>query len=153
MRWSLPTLVLAGTVAGLAQRPSTAGTRHLNPPTLTTPSGYTQVVVAGPGRTIYTAGQVARTPDGTIVGVGDFGAQARQAFANVESAVEAGGGSLRDVVKLTTYVVDMTQLPVFLEVRREFFEETPPASSVVQVARLGSEAALIQIEAVAVVPE
>ncbi len=156
MRWWLPgsvmTAVTAVTVAA-AHTPAQSVARFVNPPTLTRPSGYSQVAVASPGRTIYTAGQVSRDASGTIVGVGDIRIQTRQAFTNLKAAIEAGGGTLRDVVKITTYVVDMSHLPVFAEVRQEFFDENPPASSVVQVVRLGSGDALIQIEGIAVVAE
>jgi enamine deaminase RidA (YjgF/YER057c/UK114 family) len=80
----------------------------LNPDGLPKPDVYRQVAVATGSRTVYLAGQVARTADGTPVGAGDLAAQVEQAFANVATALGAVGGSFADIAKLTVYVVDWT---------------------------------------------
>src|SRR4051794_5299184 len=84
-----------------------AGPRFINPPTLVKPTGYTHVVVAPDGRTVYIAGQVAFDSTGQVIGATDFRAQAEQAFLNLSRALSSVGGSLADVAKTTTYVTDL----------------------------------------------
>ena len=78
----------------------------LNPDGLPKPEHYWQVAVASGTRTVFLAGQVARTADGQPVGDGDLAAQVEQAYVNVGTALAAVGGSFDDVAKLTLYVVD-----------------------------------------------
>lgn len=77
-----------------------------NPPGLPQPEVYRQVAVATGSRTVFLAGQVARTASGEPVGPGDLAAQVEQAYLNVATALAAVGGSFDDVAKLTVYVVD-----------------------------------------------
>src|SRR3954462_6268413 len=83
------------------------GPKFINPPGLTKPAGYTHVVVAPDGRTVYLAGQVAFDSTGQVVGKGDFKAQAEQVYQNLRRALASVGGSLGDVVKTTTYITDV----------------------------------------------
>jgi enamine deaminase RidA (YjgF/YER057c/UK114 family) len=78
----------------------------LNPEGLPKPDHYRQVAVAAGSRTVFLAGQVARTATGQPVGAGDLAAQAEQAYLNVATALAAVGGSFNDVAKLTLYIVD-----------------------------------------------
>lgn len=78
----------------------------LNPDGLPKPEPYRQVAVASGTRTVFLAGQVARTADGEPVGEGDLAAQVEQAYLNVATALAAVGGTFDDVAKLTLYVVD-----------------------------------------------
>ncbi len=78
----------------------------IDPPGLPAPGIYRQMAVARGSRTVYLAGQVARTAEGEPVGPGDLAAQAEQAFLNVATALEAAGGTFDDVAKLTLYLVD-----------------------------------------------
>jgi enamine deaminase RidA (YjgF/YER057c/UK114 family) len=77
-----------------------------NPEGLPKPEPYRQVAVATGSRTVYLAGQVARTASGERVGEGDLAAQVEQAYVNVATALSAVGGSFDDVAKLTLYIVD-----------------------------------------------
>lgn len=117
--------------------------------------GYSQAVEVRPGaRIIYIAGQVALDRSGKLVGEGDARAQMTQTFENLKAALHASGASFENVVKLNSYFVDMTQLPAFREVRDKYINmANPPASTAVQVARLFREGFLVEVEAVAVVPE
>jgi enamine deaminase RidA (YjgF/YER057c/UK114 family) len=125
--------------------------RYINPPTLAHPTGYTHIVEATGGRTIYISGQVALDPSGNIVGQGDMRAQAQQVFENLHSALQAVGAGFRDVVKLTYFIVDMTQMPVVREVRDQFIRpEQLPASTAVEIRRLAREEFLLEVEATAV---
>ena len=125
--------------------------RYINPPTLARPMGYTHVVEASGARTFYISGQVALDDSGNIVGEGDMGAQARQVFENLHTALRSVGASFKDVVKLTYFVVDMSQMQAVREVRNQYIQpEYLPASTAVEVRRLAREEFLLEIEAVAV---
>ncbi len=116
--------------------------------------GYSQAVEIRRGRIIYVAGQVALDRSGIVVGEGDMRAQAQQTFENLRSALEASGATFENVVKLNYYFSDITQLAVVREVRDKFINAAnPPASTAVEVKRLFREPFLIEVEAVAVVPE
>jgi len=116
--------------------------------------GYSQAVEVRPGRLVYVAGQVAMDRSGKVVGEGDIRAQTQQTFENLKAALEASGAKFENVVKLNYYFTDITQLPVVREVRDKFINTTnPPVSTAVEVKRLFREPYLIEVEAVAVVPE
>ncbi len=82
---------------------------HLNPEGLPKPEQYRQVAAATGARTVFLAGQVARTADGAGVGAGDLAAQVEQAYMTVATALAAVGGSFDDVAKLTLYIVDWSE--------------------------------------------
>ena len=103
------------------------------------------------GHTIYVAGQLPYDKDGNLVGVGDIRAQTRRVFENIRKVVEAGGGTMNDVVKITVFVTDVRSREPYAEVRSEFFGPNPPASTLVQISNLAVPNALIEIEAIAVV--
>jgi len=124
---------------------------HLNPPGLSTPNGYTHVVIPQGGRPVFIAGQVARDKAGNVVGKGDFRAQTQQVFENLKTAVEAAGGTMADVAKINIYVTDASQVAALREVRKQYFTASPPASTFVQVVSLAQPEYLIEIEAVVAV--
>ena len=124
--------------------------QRINPATLTTPPWYSQVAVASGGSLIIVAGQVALDNQGQLVGLGNFSAQATQVFRNLTAALDAAGASPRHLIKLTTFVTDLSHLPVFRQVRNQFLDvEHQPASTLVQVSRLFRPEFLIEIEAMA----
>lgn len=129
------------------------GINRINPSTLSTPTGYTHVVEVRGGRTVYIAGQVALDAAGNIVGKGDFAAQTTQVFENLKLALAAVGATFDNVVKVTTYVTDLSQMQALREIRSKYYGKNPPASTLVQITQLAHEALLIEIEAIAVVPE
>jgi 2-iminobutanoate/2-iminopropanoate deaminase len=115
------------------------------------PPAYAQAVKVEGGRTIlYLAGQVAYDGNGGAAHAGDFKAQARAALQAVKDQVEAGGGSLRDVVKVNTYLTDIRHRAEYGPIREEFFGKKMPAHTLVAVAALAQPEFLIEIEAVAV---
>jgi reactive intermediate/imine deaminase len=132
-----------------------AAVRFVKSDTLPPSPGYSQAVeIRKGGRFIYIAGQVAMDRSGKLVGEGDFKAQAKQTFENLKAALQASGASFDNVVKLNSYFVDMTQLAAFREVRDSYVNTAnPPASTAVKVAGLFREGFLLEVEAVAVVPE
>ena len=127
-------------------------TRFINPQALGRPPGYTHVVeVTAPGRIVYIAGQLGVDRDGKVVG--DFRRQAVQTFENLKTALAAVGAQFRHVVKLNNYLVDRGHLPTFREVRDSYLAENDrPASTTIAISGLAREGALIEIEAVAVLP-
>jgi reactive intermediate/imine deaminase len=125
--------------------------RLINPPALPVVAGYSQVVTVHSGDLVVVSGQVALDADGKIIGIGDFAAQATQVFENLIAALAAVGSSVAHIVKLTTFVTDMTHLPTFRSVRDRFLDPAhQPASTLVEVSRLFRPEFLIEIEALAV---
>jgi enamine deaminase RidA (YjgF/YER057c/UK114 family) len=115
------------------------------------PPAYAQAVKVEGGRTmLYVAGQVAYDGDGNAAHAGDFKAQARAALRALKDQIEAGGGTLRDVVKVNTYLTDIRHRAEYGPIREEFFGKKMPAHTLVAVAALAQPGFLIEIEAVAI---
>jgi enamine deaminase RidA (YjgF/YER057c/UK114 family) len=122
-----------------------------SPENLAEPAGYSHVVGIPAGRLVWTSGQVPMGPDRELAH--GWEAQTRLTFENVGRALQAGGADWPDVVKLTIYVVDVSELATIRSVRDEFVNAaSPPTSSLVQVAGLFHPDVLIEVEAVAHVP-
>ena len=128
----------------------------LNPAGLPQPEVYRQVAVATGSRTVYLAGQVARTADGTPVGEGDLAAQVEQAYLNVATAMAAVGGSFDDVAKLTLYVVDWTadKFPLLGAgvgaAAAKLGVDPTKAITLISVAALGEPDLLVEVDAIGV---
>jgi 2-iminobutanoate/2-iminopropanoate deaminase len=141
-------------VLGSAAQAQTPGPKFINPPGLTRPTGYTHVVVSADGRTAYVAGQVSFDSTGAVVGAGNFQAQAEQVFANLRRALVSVGASFGDVVKTTTFITDLKNLPALRDTRARYFDAThPPANTLVPVATLARPDLLLEIEAVVDLPK
>jgi 2-iminobutanoate/2-iminopropanoate deaminase len=111
-------------------------------------SHYTDAVRAG--ELVFVSGCVPVDEDGRLVGGDDVVAQARQTLTNVGHVLAAAGGSFADVAKVTVYLVDVDDRPRIDPVRREFFGDVRPASTLVEVSRLAIPGARIEIDAIAV---
>ena len=123
----------------------------INPPSLPTVPGYSQVVTVAGGDLVFIAGQVSLDASGAVVGAGDFAAHATQTFQNLMAALAAAGASATNIIKLTTFVTDMNQLATFRAVRDRFLDPAHlPASTLVRVSRLFRQEFLIEVEAIAV---
>jgi enamine deaminase RidA (YjgF/YER057c/UK114 family) len=132
-----------------------ANVRFSNPKTMAKPPGYSYVVEAtGPNRLIFIAGQLGLDLDNKLVGApGDFRAQAEKAIGNLKLALADAGATIKDVVKINNYLVDMAHIGLFREVRdRHFNMAAPPASTTVAISQLARPGALFEIEAIAVLP-
>jgi enamine deaminase RidA (YjgF/YER057c/UK114 family) len=138
------------TDASSAQLPVTAN--FINPETMHHPAGYTPRG-RGHGGSAGLHRRAGRPrPTGALVGPGDIRAQARQVFDNLQAALQAVGAGFEQVVKLTYFLVDATQLPVVREIRDRYVNtQQPPASTAVEVRRLVRDDLLIEVEAVAVI--
>ena len=131
--------------------------RPIHPDGWAPAKGYANgVLVDAPGRMLFVAGQVAWDMEQQLVGVGDFVTQFRTALANVVTVVQTAGGRPLDVVRLTIYVTDkhlyLSSLGPVGEAYREIMGRHYPAISLVQVAGLVEEGALVEIEATAAIP-
>jgi enamine deaminase RidA (YjgF/YER057c/UK114 family) len=129
--------------------------RYINPEALKTSPSYTHVVEAsGPSRTVYIAGQLGAGRDGKLVGApGDFRAQAVQVFDNLKAALAAVGAGFTDVVKLNSYLADIAHIAILREVRGGYLNtDAPPASTTIEVSKFALPGALLEVEAVAVLP-
>src|SRR5215475_1264555 len=116
------------------------------------PPAYSQgVKVSGAQTILYIAGQVAYDAGGKPAHPGDFKAQARAVFQALKAQVEAGGGTLANVVKINTYLTDIRHRADLVPIREEFFGKKGPASTLVAVAALAQPDWLIEVEAIAVV--
>ena len=127
-------------------------TRFINPEGLSKPPGYTHVVeVTAPARLVYIAGQLGNDREGKFSS--EFRLQAVQTFENLKTALAAVGGQFQHVVKFNNYVVDAKYLPVFRQVRDSYLaDRNRPASTTIAISALAREGALLEIEAVAVLP-
>jgi enamine deaminase RidA (YjgF/YER057c/UK114 family) len=119
-----------------------------SPSDLPPPAGYSHVVSIPAGRLVWTSGQVGVDAEGEIAE--GWEGQTRLAFENVGRALASAGASWSDVVKLTIFVVDVSALQAIRAVRDEFVDtDSPPTSSLIQVAGLFRPEILIEVEAVA----
>jgi enamine deaminase RidA (YjgF/YER057c/UK114 family) len=124
----------------------------LTSPNLPPPSGHFSAAIATPatGRFVFVSGMVGKFPDGTIA-VG-LEAQTRQMCENIKAAVEAAGGTMADICRVDVYVKDMTGFDIIHRVRRDYFPDPPPASTMVAVSGFVHPDYLIEMNAIAVVP-
>lgn len=104
------------------------------------------------GELLFVSGQIAQDAAGNAVGVGDCEAQTRQVMARIRTIVAAAGATMSDVVKITTFLVNLDDYPAFSRVRSETFPDSPPASSTVVVAALVRPEFLVEVEAVVHIP-
>jgi len=148
MRILLMLLLTAVPALAFAQAPKI---KRTNPPELSKPTGYTHVVEASGGKTVYISGQIALDKEGKVIGQGDMKAQAEQVFKNLQAALAAAGATFKDVVKMNTYTTDMSQVQAVRDVRARYFGDVTPASTLVQVVHLARPEFLLEIEVIAVV--
>jgi len=149
MRILFSLLLTAIPALAFAQAPKV---KRTNPPELSKPTGYTHVVEASGGKTVYISGQIALDKEGKVVGAGDIGEQTEQVFKNLKTALAAAGATFKDVVKMNTYMTDVSQIQAVRDVRGRYFGDVAPASTLVQVVHLARPEFLIEIEVIAVVP-
>lgn len=114
-------------------------------------SHFSDAVIAGD--TLYVSGLVATDERGKVVGEGDVVEQTRQIFRNLKRILDKAGATPADVAKVTIFMRDASQRPLINPLRQEFFGAHRPASTLVEISRLVRDDLLIEIEAVAVLPD
>jgi reactive intermediate/imine deaminase len=125
--------------------------QQVNPWEWQNPLGFSQGWrVEGAEAIVFVSGQVAISPDGAVVGEGDFDAQVRQVFENLRVVVEQAGATLDSVVKLTVFLTDMSKVRDYGRLKAEFFAGEQPASTAVGVTALARPELMLEVEAVAV---
>ena len=109
---------------------------------------YSQAIKKGQIVTI--SGQVAWSKDGSMVGQGNFQAQAEQTIQNIKACVEAAGGSLDDIVDLLSFLPDMRHVEELVEVVGKHFIEPYPSHTAVGVTSLAEPGLMLEMRAIAV---
>lgn len=127
----------------------------INPPTLAKASGYAHGVLAEGRRLLFLAGQTGMDAAGKIVAPDDLVAQFTRALTNLKAVIDAAGGQMTDIVKLTIFVTNKADYRANLkplgETYRSFFGRHYPAMTLVEVKSLFDDEAMVEIEGVAVI--
>jgi reactive intermediate/imine deaminase len=141
---SVVVLLAAGAAAGQQLE-------RVNPPGLSAPQTYSQIVKAG--KLIFIAGQVGAGADGKIAGPG-MKEQTEQVLRNLQTALKSQGLDFSHVAKITIYTTSVAEFraPDVAEVRARYFGTNRPASTLVQIQQLASPEYKVEIEAIAVAP-
>ena len=136
-------------------KPKAVFKREVRSDALRQPMGHFShaTVIEATGRLVFVSGMTARRADGTIAGIGDVTAQTRQVCENLAAAMTAAGGSLDDICRVDVYVRNIEDFEKIHQVRREFFKPPLPASTMVEVSKMVSSEYLIEISAIAVLPD
>ena len=100
---------------------------------------------------LYISGQAAYGDDGKLIGINNFDIQAEQTFKNLKKVLEAGGSSLKNVIKVTIFLKDMSNFSKIVALRQKYFAAPYPADTIVEISSLYSPDALIEIEAIAII--
>lgn len=153
IRAFLIVLLTAGVLASCAFTETEPLKTVVNPTHLmdTTQYGYSQATIASPNaRVIYVAGQIGVSEDGP----NDFESQVDRSFDNLIAVIEAAGGRIEDVVKITLLIKnhDESRLQYLVNKRREVFGDRPPASTLIPVTTLALESLEFEIDAIVVTP-
>jgi 2-iminobutanoate/2-iminopropanoate deaminase len=119
-----------------------------NPTTVAPPSGYSHAVEVGPNsRILYLAGQLGVGPDGTLAK--DIRGQTELVWTNIRNVLAAAGMELTDIVKMNHYLLRKEDIAPYREVRGRFLGEHRPAGTMLVIAALGRDGALVEVEVVA----
>jgi len=109
-------------------------------------SHYTDAVRYGD--LVFLSGAGPVDVQGRLVGGSDITAQTRQVFENIKAMLEAVGAAFRDILKVTVYLADIEDREAINEVRREYFGDSKPASTLIEISRFVLPGMKLEIEAV-----
>jgi len=115
-------------------------------------SNAISIDISESARMVYISGQLAFNQDGKLIGKGDVSVQTDQCIKNIKEVLTEFNGSLDDIVQVTVYVKEMTNLVDIHKVRLEYFNKPYPTSTLIQISDFASKDALIEIEASAIIP-
>ncbi len=125
----------------------------INPPELPRPRGFSHGILVTGGRLLFLAGQTGSDTAGRIIAPGDLVAQYERTLHNLKTVVEAAGGNMQDIVKITIFVRDrddyLAHLKPLGQVHRSFFGDYYPATALFEVSRFFQDDALVEIEGLA----
>lgn len=127
-----------------------------NPPTVYKPTGYSHAaeIDLGKSKMLIISGQVALDVEGKVVGENNFEQQTEQIFKNIKAVIEYSGGTMNDLIKITIYLRDVSNIVKFREVRNKYINlNNPPASTLVEITDLARDEFLLEVEATAVIPK
>ncbi|MDE0342267.1 MAG: RidA family protein [Deltaproteobacteria bacterium] len=128
--------------------------KELSPKSIPDPRPrYTQGILAEGKRLLFVAGQTGVDADNNVVGKGDVAAQTEQVLKNMKAVLDEAGASFADIVKITTYITDPRFRDGLNPARLKYFGDNPPASTLVVVSGLADPDYLVEIEAIAVLPD
>lgn len=124
----------------------------VNPAGYAAPFGvWSPAIVTDSGKLAFISGWTSRDQEWNVVGVDDIRAQTRQVCENLKASVEACGGTLDDIVAVTVFVTDIELFDDIHAVRREYFPNDPPTSTMIEVSRMVDEQSMIEMNAIAVI--
>ncbi len=129
---------------------------YINPENMVSPRGYSHAIsVTGSHQTIYIGGQNAVDKKGNIIGKDNLKKQTEQVLNNIENILKESDGNLENVIKFNIYLVQGQNPQDGFEVFQEKWENNPnyPAITVLFVAGLGNTDWLVEIDAIAIIPE
>ncbi|MDA0995149.1 MAG: RidA family protein [Proteobacteria bacterium] len=146
MNYTLACLALLFTVTAVADE-----IQRINPEGMTQPTAYSHVVRHG--NLLFLAGQVSTDADGNVIGEGNMGMQVRQVLENMRKVLASQAADFSNVVKITIYTTDIDAYRETGDIRREYWGDIAPASTLVQIDRLARPVFLVEIEATAIVTD
>ena len=126
-------------------------TTQVNPWTWQDSLGFSQAWrIDQPHSIVFVSGQGPISPDGELVGAGDFDAQVNQALENLRTVLKDSGATFEAVKKMTVYLTDISKLPDYGRIKATFIPGPQPASTAVEVPALAIPGMMLEVEAVAV---
>ncbi len=126
---------------------------HLEPNQAQHARAYSPAVLSQGGRVVWLAGHLAYAAEDGSSLLYDFDGQTRRTFALMEATLQRAGGSLRDIVTMTVFIIDPRLGDRFCEIRKEIYGEGPfPASALLTAGAFGRPGVMIEIQSVAVLP-
>jgi enamine deaminase RidA (YjgF/YER057c/UK114 family) len=152
LNWGIVAILAVGSgILALPASQQKLTKQFLNPEGVPKPTGYTQVVSSHQGRMIFLSGQGGASADGQMPP--DFATQAENTFENIRRCLTAAGSKFEDIVKINYYVTDLSNTAELRRIRAKYLNQSaPPASTLVQAGLIG-KGLLLEVEAVAIVPE
>ena len=130
--------------------------QHINPDGLNKNPAFTNVItITGPAKTIYIGGQDSINASGEIIAKGDIKGQTEQVLKNLQTALKAAGAGLEHIVKWNIFVVQGQPIEPGLEAFQQVWgrRPNPPTITMAFVASLANPDFLVEMDAIAVVPE
>src|SRR5215467_1256776 len=131
------------------------GKTIINPPILARPRGFSHGILVPGGQLLFLAGQTGSDAEGNIVAPGDLVVQYEQVLHNLKAVVEAAGGKMQDIVKITIFVRDrddyLAHLGPLGAVHQSFFGAYYPATSLLEISRFYQDGILVEIDGLAMI--